>query len=175
MKVQGILFLFLAALVTGGCYPSQTVPREPQVLPLVTPEEAAPTQQPPSTLPLLSPTMDKNMQTPLVLPTQGDNSQMTPSVPGLQGLIEKAKEDLAKRLSITLVDIIVAEAAGVIWPDSSLGCPQKGMAYAEVLTPGYLILLEYANIKYEYHAGKGPDVIFCTNPTPPVPGAPGNT
>lgn len=137
MKVNVILFLFLVALVSGGCYPSQTVVREPQVL-----------------------------------PTQGDNIQMTQSIPGLQGLIEKAKEDLAKRLSITVIEINVAEATEVIWPDSSLGCPQEGMAYAEVLTPGYLIMLEYANKQYEYYADKDSYVIFCTNPTPPLPGAP---
>jgi hypothetical protein len=138
MNVKGILFLFLAALGLGGCYPSQTIAREPQVL-----------------------------------PTQGDNSQMTPIAPGLEGLIEKTKEDLAKRLSITVSEISVAEAAEVVWPDSSLGCPQKGMFYTEVLTPGYLILLEHANKKYEYHAGKGPEVIYCTNPIPPHLGARG--
>jgi hypothetical protein len=137
MKVQGILFLSLAALVLGGCYPSQPIAQEP-----------------------------------LVLPTQGDNSQMTPIAPGLQDLVEKSKEDLAKRLSITVAEINLAEAAEVIWPDSSLGCPQEGMLYTQVLTPGYLILLEYANNKYEYHAGRGPDFIFCTNPTLPLPGAP---
>jgi hypothetical protein len=153
MKAQGILFLFLAALVLGGCYPIQ------QLLP---------------TLPILSPTMDKNTQTPLALPTQGNNSQMTPATPELQGLIEKAKDDLAKRLSIRVTEITLIEATGVIWPDSSLGCPQKGRAYAQVLTPGYLILLEFMNYKYEYHAGKGPEVIYCINPTSPVPGTPGN-
>jgi hypothetical protein len=135
MKVNVILFLFLVALVSGGCYPSQTIAREPQVL-----------------------------------PTQGDNTQMTQSVPGLQGLIEKAKEDLAKRLSITVIEINVAEATEVIWPDSSLGCPQNGMAYLEVLTPGYLSMLEYANKQYEYHADKHMYVIYCTNPTLPLPG-----
>lgn len=154
MKAQRILYLFLAALVLGGC---------------------TPTQQLPPTLPFLSPTMDKNAQTPLALPTQGNNSQMTPAAPELQGLIEKAKEDLAKRVSIRLTEISVVVATGVTWPDSSLGCPQKGMAYAEVLTPGYLILLDYKNNKYEYHADKGPEVIYCINPTLPVPGAPGNT
>jgi hypothetical protein len=144
MKIHGILCLFLAALLSGGCYPSQTIAREPQ-------------------------------GSPLGLPTQGYKSPMTPSAPWLQSLTEKAKEDLAKRLSITVTEIGVAEAAGVIWPDSSLGCPQKGMAYAEVLTPGYLILLEYANKKYEYHAGKGPEVFYCKNPTPPLPGTPDNT
>jgi hypothetical protein len=139
MKVQGILSLFLATLISGGCISSQTITREPQVL-----------------------------------PTQGDNSQMTPSAPGLQGLIEKVKEDLAKRLSISMAEINVAEASEVIWPDSSLGCPKKGMAYLEVLTPGYLILLEDANNQYEYHAGKGLDFFYCTNPTAPLPGSPGS-
>jgi hypothetical protein len=93
----------------------------------------------------------------------------------MQSLIEKTKEDLAKRLSITMAEIIVVEASEVVWPDSSLGCPQKGMAYLQVLTPGYLILLEYANNQYEYHAGKGLDFIYCTNPTAPLPGPPGST
>jgi hypothetical protein len=154
MKAEVFLFLILASLVLESCNP---------------------TQQRLSTLPFSSPTMENNTQTPLDLPTQGDGTQMTPSVPALKGLIVKAKEDLAKRLAITLTGINMIEATEVVWPDSSLGCPQKGMAYAEVLTPGYLILLEYNNTKYEYHAGKGPEVIYCINPTPPIPGTPGNT
>ena len=112
---------------------------------------------------------------PQVLPTLRDTSQMTPSIPGMQSLIEKIKEDLAKRLSITMAEIIVVESSEVVWPDSSLGCPQKGMAYLQVLTPGYLILMEYANNQYEYHAGLGQDFIYCTNPTAPIPSPPGST
>jgi hypothetical protein len=99
---------------------------------------------------------------------------MTPFSPGLQGLIEKAKKDLAKRLSVAATEISVAQAGEVVWPDSSLGCPQEGMAYAQVLTPGYLVILEYANSKYGYHAGRGGEVFYCPHPTPPVPGTPGN-
>ena len=112
---------------------------------------------------------------PQVLPTLGDASQMTPSAPGMQSLIKKIKEDLAKRLSITTAEIKVVEFSDVIWPDSSLGCPQKGMAYLQVLTPGYLILLEYANKQYEYHADLGQDFIYCTNPTAPIPSPPSST
>jgi hypothetical protein len=112
---------------------------------------------------------------PQVLPTLGDTYQMTPSAPGIQSLIEKIKEDLAKRLSITMAEITVVEASEVIWPDSSLGCPQKGMAYLQVLTPGYLIVLEYANNQYEYHAGLGQDYIYCTNPTAPIPSPPSSS
>jgi hypothetical protein len=137
MKVQGIFYLFLATLLSGGCASSLPIAREPQVL-----------------------------------PTLGDGSQMTPSVPGMQSLIEKIKEDLAKRLSITMAEIKVLESSEVVWPDSSLGCPQKGMAYLQVLTPGYLILLEYANHQYEYHAGLSQDYMYCTNPTAPIPSPP---
>jgi hypothetical protein len=157
MKIQRILFLFLVLFGSGACTPSQIMVGETYFPPLT---------------PVFSPTMDKNIQTPLALPTQGGNIQMTPYSPALQALIAKAKEDLAKRLSITVLEINVVEAAEVTWPDSSLGCPQEGMAYAQVLTPGYQILLEYRNNKYEYHSNKDTYVIYCMHPVPPDLGLP---
>lgn len=100
---------------------------------------------------------------------------VTPNTPNLQSLIDKAKNDLAQRLSISITQINVVDAKAVTWSNSSLGCPQPGMAYAEVLTPGYLILLNANGQNYEYHAGKGPDVLYCENPLPPVEGMPDNT
>jgi hypothetical protein len=99
----------------------------------------------------------------------------TPAAPNLQSLIEKAKDDLAQRLSISVDQINGIDVKSVIWSNSSLGCPQPGMAYAEVLTPGYLILLSANNQNYEYHAGKGSDIFLCENPLPPVDGMPDNT
>jgi hypothetical protein len=115
-----------------------------------------------------------------VSPTQGDNTQMTsvlstPSPSGLIGLIEKAKEDLAQRLSIPTSDISLMEAKQVVWPDGSLGCPQPDMLYTQVLTPGYLIKLKYDVRDFEYHAGKDRYLIYCENPLPPVEGAADNT
>jgi len=78
----------------------------------------------------------------------------SPVPQGLQSLIEKAKEDLSIRLSIPISQNQLADARDVVWSNSSLGCPQPGMAYAEVLTPGYLIFLNVNNKDYEYHAGK---------------------
>ena len=89
--------------------------------------------------------------------------------------VSQAKEDLAKRLRVQTSDIELLKFEAVTWPDSSLGCPQPGMAYAEVLTPGYLIILTTNNIEYEYHASKGTEVIYCENPGPPVAGMPGDT
>ena len=108
------------------------------------------------------------------VPTQGDVSQMTPSFSspsdgGIESLLKKAKQDLAQRFSIPESEINVIETKSVTWPDSSLGCPQEGFVYSQVLTPGYLIVLEYASNRYEYHAGKSADVLYCSNPQPPVP------
>ncbi len=96
----------------------------------------------------------------------------TPPAAGLEGLIETAKEDLAKRLSISASDIVLVEAKEVVWSDGSLGCPQPDMMYAQVLTPGYLIKLKYDIRDFEYHAGKERSLTYCKNPLPPVDGAP---
>lgn len=93
----------------------------------------------------------------------------TPETSGMESLIEMAKNDLAQRLSIPVGGISLVEARPVVWPDSSLGCPQEGIMYAQVLTPGFLILLEYAGVVKEYHANRGNRVVTCENPSPPVP------
>ena len=116
---------------------------------------------------------------PTFTPTESDIPQMpqnnpTPT-PGLEKLIETAKNDLAGRLSLPAAQIILIDARSVVWPNSSVGCPQPGMLYADVLTAGYLILLQADGQNYEYHAGKSSDAFLCENPTPPVPGMPGNT
>ena len=89
-----------------------------------------------------------------------------------ESLIDMAKNDLAQRLSVSVGDISLVEAKAVVWPNSSLGCPQPGMFYTEVLTPGYLILLSFGGFEYEYHAGKGTEIIYCENPTSPFPDPP---
>jgi hypothetical protein len=116
-------------------------------------------------------------QTGTAAPIEGEDTQMTPSLPtpgstGMQYLVEKAKEDLAQRLSISVNQIDLIEATAVVWPNSSLGCPQPGMVYAEVLTPGYLILLNAGSEEYEYHTSRSTEVIYCENPDSPVPGTP---
>lgn len=162
MKTRWISLIVLLALALTGCVPSQRDAAESPSLPLPNPS-----REPLSTL---LPAQ----------PTQGDNTQMnpflpTPSASGLEGLIEKAKEDLAQRLSVPISDISLVDAKEVFWSDGSLGCPQPDMAYAQVLTPGYLIKLKYDIREFEYHAGKDRSLTYCKNPLPPVEGTPDNT
>lgn len=112
------------------------------------------------------------------VPSQpGDSTPMSPNLPtpaasGLQNLVEQAKADLAQRLSIPASQIILLEATEAEWSDSSLDCPQPGMSYLQVITPGYRILLEANNTQYEYHSNRDTYVVYCENMNPPIPPKP---
>ncbi len=47
------------------------------------------------------------------------------------------------------------------WPDSSLGCPQPDMLYAQVITPGYVVLVEVSGERIEYHTDERGTVVRC--------------
>ncbi len=46
-----------------------------------------------------------------------------------------ARKTLAAELGIAESSIRVQSVAAAEWPDASLGCPRKGMQYAQVITP----------------------------------------
>ena len=104
---------------------------------------------------------------------------MTPPSPttadaGLQNLIDKAVVDLANRLSIPATEITLLDATSMVWPDASLGCPQPGMAYAQVPEDGLLIRLQVGDQIYPYHSGGLRDPFLCEtilkdpNPLPKI-------
>ncbi|MCS7222278.1 MAG: hypothetical protein RML36_15530 [Anaerolineae bacterium] len=76
------------------------------------------------------------------------------------GLVAQAVADLAGRLAIAPDAVQVRAVEAVEWPDASLGCPQPGMMYAQVITPGYRIVLEAAGKTYEYHSSYT-YVVYC--------------
>lgn len=112
---------------------------------------------------------------PIPLPSREATPLTPPSIPmppsDLEAnLVKLAKLDLEQRFSIAPDEIKLIEVEEVVWRDSSLGCPQEGMMYLQVLTPGYLIVLHAGGKDYEYHAGMGMDVIYCEDPSPPYSG-----
>ena len=72
-----------------------------------------------------------------------------------------AKEDLARRKGTDKDEIAVVGIEQVEWQDASLGCPEPGKMYAQVITPGYRILLSYEKEKYKYHSDKENRVVYC--------------
>lgn len=83
-------------------------------------------------------------------------------------LIEMVKEDLAQRLSVMVTSISLLEIEEVEWSDSSLDCPQPGMSYLQVITPGYRILLEANAQVHEYHSNKDAYIVYCENRMTPI-------
>lgn len=87
-------------------------------------------------------------------------SNVTPAA-SAEAILHIAKEDLAQRLALPISEINVARVEAVEWPDTSLGCPKPNTAYAQVITPGYRLILVAAGKGYEYHSDEGKRVIFC--------------
>jgi hypothetical protein len=66
-------------------------------------------------------------------------------------VIARAKEQLARRNSITSESLSLKQVEPMTWPDASLGSPRPGRAYAAALTEGYRLLLSDGRSDFEYH------------------------
>ncbi len=104
---------------------------------------------------------------PLTLEQSEANAGESTSVPSLAGT-PSAAGDAAPLIAAIAVDLgVPPESVQVItmesrdWPDSSLGCPQPDMLYAQVITPGYLVLVEVSGERIEYHADELGTVVRC--------------
>lgn len=75
-----------------------------------------------------------------------------PPVDGPDKMVSLAKADLAQRLGIGLDAIGVAGIEPTEFPDASLGVPEPGKVYAQVITPGQIITLSVEGRLYRYHA-----------------------
>ena len=84
-----------------------------------------------------------------------------------QPLVDQAIADLAERLAVGPDEIAVQSVEATEFPDASLGVPEQGKVYAQVITPGYVIRLVVDDAVYEYH-GSGDRVMFVPTSSPPV-------
>ncbi|MHB0856343.1 MAG: hypothetical protein ACYC5M_02090 [Anaerolineae bacterium] len=69
----------------------------------------------------------------------------------MQGSVELAIADLAAHLDVTADQVRVVEVQPTEFRDSSLGVPEEGMMYAQVITPGHVITLQVGDETYVYH------------------------
>jgi hypothetical protein len=88
-------------------------------------------------------------------------------------IVDLASGDLAQTFSLAPTAIEVVSVEAVDWADASLGCPQPGMGYAQVITPGLRITLQAEGWTYTYHADLAGQVVLCSQAGPtdstPVP------
>jgi len=69
--------------------------------------------------------------------------------------VSLARETLARELGVGAGAFVVRTVEAVEWSDTSLGCPEKGMSYAQVIVPGHRVVLEHAGRAHHVHIGGG--------------------
>lgn len=174
--MMGAAAMLAAVVLSTGCQPAepavvaQLPPSATETLPSDTP---AP---PPTTATETEPAEDT-----ATIPVEEAEAPMTPTETPVPPASESqlaaasAVAVLAQRVGVPEPDIAVQSVEAVDWPDSSLGCPQPGMTYAQFITPGYRVLLEVDGQAYEMHTDGRQTVVLCeeegsTVVVPPVPG-----
>ncbi|MBC7228094.1 MAG: hypothetical protein H5T61_12840 [Thermoflexales bacterium] len=86
----------------------------------------------------------------------------TPTPGAYPGAVMAAVRRLAEQRDIPPEEIAVASWEPVDWPDTSLGCPEPGMMYAQVIVPGYLVILDVHGELYRVHTDRaGEQIVFC--------------
>jgi hypothetical protein len=85
----------------------------------------------------------------------------TQSIPGSEQILAAAIADLSEQTGTPSDQIKLVSMETVEWSDTSLGCPQEGFMYAQVITPGYLLILEVQGQQYTYHTDQNTNIILC--------------
>jgi len=80
--------------------------------------------------------------------------------------VRLAQAALAQALRVTAEHLRVADVRPVEWPDAALGCPEKGMQYAQVLVPGYDVRVDVDGTLHSVHVGAG-RAVLCDRQTAP--------
>lgn len=126
---------------------------------------ARPASQPHTPLPTLTRVDDGALVQEETIVVEKPTERSQPMLPQ----VSQAIADLAERLGVAPAEIEVVSVEAVVWPDGSLGCPQPGMLYPQVLQDGMRIRLGVAGVIYQYHSGERRAPFLCTNPGEPAP------
>ena len=78
------------------------------------------------------------------------------------GIETAARKLLAGEVGVGERGFILDSSESVQWPDASLGCPQEGQGYAQVITPGYKLVFDLAGTPYVVHTNAdGSQMTIC--------------
>lgn len=127
------------------------------------PSEIEDTSPLPTELPaeITEPTL-VGLSSPLARPTVPLLPTGIVPLPGSELPLATALADLSDHLRVPSDQISLVSIEAIEWRDTSLGCPQEGFMYAQVITSGYLIVFEVEGVAYSYHTDTADHVIHCT-------------
>lgn len=116
-------------------------------------------------------TPTRTLPTPQSSPVPVPQGSAGPALGGVSGetprdLLAAMVADLAGRLAVDSAAITVVSDEAITWPDGSIGCPQPGMLYPQVLIDGYKVVLDAGGVTYPYHSDGSGTFFLCEAPKP---------
>jgi hypothetical protein len=98
--------------------------------------------------------------------------EVAPAPPPVPTAVTAAQQGLAQQLGLEPTAVTVVSADPVEWPDSCLGATLSDEVCAQVVTPGYQIILEAQGQQYQYHTDESGGAIRLAGAPEPQIGQP---
>lgn len=139
---------------------------------------AAPSAAPAAAEPTVAPTVPTSPPTAQPAPVAspgGPKPGGGTSVRPPDALVSAAQQRLAAYLKLDTNAVVLQSANRQEWPDGALGCPQAGMAYPQIVTPGFLLVFTdpAQTQSYEVHTAMSEaQMVLCMNKQPIDIGSP---
>jgi len=89
-----------------------------------------------------------------------------------ESILSALRNDLAARSGVAPADVRLVSARAVRWNDGSMGCPQPGQAYIQMIIDGYQVILEAGGRSYDYRTSLRGAFVLCEQPSPNPGGKP---
>ena len=70
-------------------------------------------------------------------------------------LLDEIVTDAAQRADVAKPDVEVVSVEAMTFNDAALGCPEPGKMSAQVLTPGFVVLIRAADEELDYRVAEG--------------------
>lgn len=88
-----------------------------------------------------------------------ETTSTTTTMPDLPGGLaattyQEIVADAADRASVDEGGVELTSIDQQDFPDTALGCPEEGRFYAQVITPGFRVLVSAAGVEYDYRVAE---------------------
>ena len=154
----GALLLGTLSACGGGAIPTVA----PDVVPTVAPTAPALTAVPATVTVQASATNTSGPATATVPRAATPSASATRGTMDYPDVVRAAIAQAATDLGVSPDQLVIIAVEARDWPDSSLGCPQPGRAYSQIVTPGYRLVVQANGQQYDYHTNRTTMIIRCT-------------